>query len=164
MKVCVEEVEPEKKEENLNIEVYLNKKELRAGEEVRIIYKCSSDCYVNIFNISDDGAVTLLLPNRVKSNNFCERDRTYQFPSEEDRKRGIKLIAKLPKDKNKSKEMIKIIATKKDEEIVRLGFKEGIFEVWTPEETGVKTDLILRLSRLEPTEWADAEVIYEIKK
>lgn len=163
MEVCVVEVEPEKGE-SLNVEVYLSKRELKVGDEVSIIYKCDSDCYVNIFNVSDDGAVTLLFPNKFCKNNFCEKGKTYQFPLDEDKKKGIKLVAKLAKGKEHSIEKIKIIVTKKDTDIVRLGFKEGIFEVFTAKDTGVITDLILRLSRLDPTEWGEGSFVYEIRK
>jgi hypothetical protein len=168
IKAYVEEVELEK-EGSLNVEVYLSKRELKAGDEVKIIYKCNSDCYVNIFNVSDDGEVTLLFPNKVCKNNFCEKGKTYIFPSEEDKKKGVKkLVAKLPKNKTKSRETIKIIATRKDIEIVRSGFKEGIFEIFTKEDTGIVTgmvtDLIYRLSRLSPTEWGEASFVYEINR
>ncbi|MDI6865973.1 DUF4384 domain-containing protein, partial [Thermodesulfovibrio yellowstonii] len=117
--------------------------------------------YVYIFSIAADGSVTLLLPNSIMKDNFIRGQEIYSFPSE-----SIKLRAMLLPDfnGNVAEESIKIIATKKKENLISLGFQEGMFQVYDAKSTGMISDLIRRLNQLEPDEWTEATVVYRIKK
>jgi hypothetical protein len=71
----------------------------------------------------------------------------------------------LPGFKGKvAQERIKIIATKKREELLPLGFQEGIFKVYDASSTGMISDLVKRLNQIEPSEWAEAQVLYRIER
>ncbi|MEW6162678.1 MAG: hypothetical protein AB1606_05145 [Nitrospirota bacterium] len=71
----------------------------------------------------------------------------------------------LPDFKGKvAEERIKIIATKKKEELVPLGFQEGMFKVYDSKSTGMISDLVKRLNQLEPTDWAEATVVYRLEQ
>ncbi len=71
----------------------------------------------------------------------------------------------LPDFKGKvAEERIKIIATRKKEDIVPLGFQEGMFNVYDSKSTGMISDLVKRLNQLEPADWAEATAVYTIER
>ena len=125
IKALVEPVYPERGE-GLSIKLSLSKTDMKEGEEVNIFYQVSEDSYAYIFSIAADGSVTLLLPNSDTPDNFIKAGRAYQFPPIDSR---IHLKAMfLPNYKEASvNEKIKIIATRHKEELLSIGFKEGIF-------------------------------------
>jgi hypothetical protein len=76
----------------------------------------------------------------------------------------ITLFARfLPDFKGKSaKESVKIIATKEREDLLPLGFQEGLFLVYDARSTNMISDLIRRLNKLEPDTWTEATSAYTI--
>jgi hypothetical protein len=162
IKALIEPVYPERGE-GLSIKLYLSKTDLKEGEEVKIFYQVSEDAYVYIFSIAADGSVTLLLPNSNMPDNFTRAGRAYQFPSTDS---PIHLKAMfLPNHKEASaEEKVKIIATRKKEELLPLGFKEGIFQVYNVKSTGMISDLVRRLNQIEPTDWTEATAVYNLKR
>ncbi|MEK7196047.1 MAG: hypothetical protein AAB151_00125, partial [Nitrospirota bacterium] len=63
-----------------------------------------------------------------------------------------------------AEERIKIIATKLREDIIPLGFQEGMFKVYDSKSTGMISDLVKRLNQLEPADWAEATVVYKLSR
>lgn len=59
---------------------------------------------------------------------------------------------------------VKIIATRKKEDIISLGFREGMVEVYDAGSTGMISDLVRRLNQLDPADWAEATAGYQIKR
>ncbi len=59
---------------------------------------------------------------------------------------------------------VKIIATRKKEELLALSFQEGMFKVYDARSTGMISDLIKHLNKLDPTDWAETTVIYTITR
>ncbi|MBI5892071.1 MAG: DUF4384 domain-containing protein [Deltaproteobacteria bacterium] len=162
LKALIEPVYPEKGQ-GISIKLSLSKTDLKEGDEVKIFYQASSDCYIYIFSVAADGSVTLLLPNSINQENSLKAGKTYQFPQEGSR---IKLLAKfLPDYKEKlAEEKIKVIATKKKEDIIPLGFQEGFFKVYDAKQTGMISDLVKRLNQIEPTDWTEATAVYILKR
>jgi hypothetical protein len=161
IKALVEPVYPEKGE-GLSAKLHLSKAELRQGEEVDIFFETSSECYVYLFSVAADGSVTLLFPNSRNQENKTEGKKAYKFPAPES---GIKLKAMfLPDYRGKAaEETIKLIATKKKENLLPLGFKEGMFQAYDANSTGMISDLIRKLNQIDPTEWTEATARYIIK-
>ena len=162
IKALIEPVYPEKGE-GLSVKLSLSKTDLREGDEVKIFYQVSEDSHVYIFSIAADGSVTLLLPNSIMQDNFIKAGRAYQFPQTDSR---IHLKAMfLPNHKEASaEEKIKIIATRQKEELLSIGFKEGIFQVYDAKSTGMISDLVRRLNQIEPTDWTETTAIYYLKR
>ncbi|MBI4823895.1 MAG: DUF4384 domain-containing protein [Nitrospirae bacterium] len=158
LKALIIPVYPEKGE-GISIKLSLSKTELKEGEEVKLFYQASSDCYVYIFSVAVDGSVTVLLPNSVNRENFIKAGEPYEFPP---LKSSIRLKALfLPEYReNTAEEWIKVIATKKKEELVSLGFQEGMFKVYDAKSTGMISDLVRRLNQIEPSEWTEAGAGY----
>ncbi|PKN17592.1 MAG: hypothetical protein CVU71_16145 [Deltaproteobacteria bacterium HGW-Deltaproteobacteria-6] len=162
IKALVEPVYPEKGG-GLFAKLHLSKTDLKEGDEVKIFYSVSEDAYVYIFSIAADGSVTLLLPNANMPDNHTRAGRAYQFPPADNR---IQLKAMfLPDYKGAfAEERIKIVATRKKEPLLPLGFKEGVFHVYDEKSTGMIGDLIRRLNQMDLADWAEAAAVYRLKK
>jgi hypothetical protein len=160
LKALVEPVYPEKGQ-GISLKLALSKSVLQEGEETKVVYQSTSDCYVYIFSIAADGSVTLLLPNASNKDNRVLPDRAYEFPPAGS---PVKLEAMfLPDYKGDfAEERIKVIATREQEPIVPLGFQEGMFKVYDAKSTGMISDLVKKLNQLEPTEWTEATIVYKI--
>ncbi|MBI5048800.1 MAG: DUF4384 domain-containing protein [Deltaproteobacteria bacterium] len=161
LKALVKPVYSEKGE-GISVKLSLSKTELKEGEEVKIFYQASNDCYIYIFSVAADGSVTLLLPNSINVDNSVKAGKGYQFLSDE----KIKLQAQfLPGHKEKTaEEKIKIIATRQKEDIIPLGFQQGFFKVYDAKSTGMISDLVKRLNQLEPADWTEATAVYVLKR
>ncbi|MBI5748860.1 MAG: DUF4384 domain-containing protein [Nitrospinae bacterium] len=162
LKSLIQPVYPEKGE-GIHLKLSLSKSDLKENDEVKLFYQSSTDCYTYIFSIAADGSVTVLLPNKITKDNHAKSDKTYEFPPD-----NSEIVLKalfLPDYKNDlAEERIKIIATKKKEEIIPLGFQEGLFKVYDAKSTGMISDLVKRLNQLEPTEWTEATAVYRIRR
>jgi hypothetical protein len=162
IKALVEPIYPEKGE-GLNVKLSLSKTDLKEGNEVQIFYEVSNDAYVYIFSIAADGSVTLLFPNTSAPDHFTRAGKPHTFPPA-----GSPIHLKamfLPDYKGASaEERIKIIATLKKEELLPLGFREGIFQVYDARSTGMISDLVKRLAQIEPTHWAEATSTYLLRR
>jgi len=162
LKSLIKPVYPEKGK-GLSLKAYISKTDLKEGEEVRIFYEASSDCYVYIFSVAADGSVTLLLPNSIHMENLTRGRKAYEFPRSGS---AIHLKAMfLPGYKGKVvEERIKLIATKEKEEILSLGFHEGMFKVYDSRSTGMISDLVKRLNRIDPGMWTEATAVYTLTR
>lgn len=160
IKALVAPAYPEKGQ-GISLKVALSKDVLKEDEETTVQYQASSDCYIYIFTVAADGSVTLLLPNAIQKDNRATKDKAYAFPPAGS---SIRLQAVfLPGFKGRSaEEKIKIIATKKEETIVPLGFQEGMFAVYDAKSTGMISDLVKKLNQLDPADWAEATAVYKI--
>jgi hypothetical protein len=162
IKALVEPVYPERGE-GLSAKVSLSKAELKEGDAVQIFYRVSKDSCVYIFSVAADDSVTLLLPNSNMHDNRARAGKTYQFPPS-DSKIHLKAMF-LPDYKEKSaEERIKIIATRQKEDLLSLGFREGMFQVYDARSTGMINDLVRRLNQIEPTDWSEATATYSLER
>ena len=162
LKALIQPVFPEKGN-GLSVRLSLSKSVLNEGEEVRIFYQVDRESYVYIFVIAADGSVTLLFPNSFNQDNLVKPGKAYQFPAQNS---GISLKAAfLPGFKGESaEETVKVIATRNKEEIISLGFQEGLFKVYDAKSTGMISGLVRRLGGLEPSDWTQAAVVYTIRR
>ncbi|MFP4444852.1 MAG: hypothetical protein ACLFPD_01225 [Desulfosudaceae bacterium] len=65
---------------------------------------------------------------------------------------------------NVAEEKIKLVATRQKEDLLALGFKEGSLQVYDQDSTGLISDLVRRLNRLEPVDWAEASAVYRLQR
>jgi hypothetical protein len=158
----VSPVYPEKGE-GISLKLSLSKTHLKEGENVKLFYQSSSDCYIYVFSVAADGSVTVLLPNSMNRDNHMTAGRAYEFPPKGSE---LKLTAMfLPGYKHKTaEETIKIIATKNKEDLMPLGFQEGFFKVYDSKSTSLIGILTQRLNQLEPSEWTQATGVYRLER
>jgi hypothetical protein len=162
IKVLVEPVYPEKGE-GLSVKLSLSKTDMKEGDEVRVFYQVSNDSYVYIFSVAADGSVTLLLPNSNMPDNFSKAGKAYQFPPKNSQ---IQLKALFLPDCKEitAEEKIKIIATRQKEELLPLGFREGVYQAYDAKATGMIGDLVRRLNQIEPADWTETTAVYNLQR
>jgi len=161
VKALVKPIYPEKGE-GLSAEVFLSKANLKEGESVRISFRTSTDAYAYLFCVAADGSVTLLFPNSSARDNRITARNLYEFPpagSPIDLKAAL-----LPGSGPTAEERIKLIATRSKQDLISLGFQEGVFQVYDSKSTGMISDLVRKLNRLEPGEWTEATAVYTLHK
>ncbi|MBI5195796.1 MAG: DUF4384 domain-containing protein [Nitrospirae bacterium] len=159
LKALIKPVYPEKGE-GMSLKLSLSKTDLKEDDEVKIFYQADTDCYVYIFSVAADGSVTLLLPNSTNQDNGIKAGKPYTFPGA-----GSLQARFLPDYKGKTaEEKIKLIATRKKEDLISLGFQEGLSKVYDAKSTGMISDLIKRLNQLEPADWTEAVAVYTLTR
>lgn len=142
----------------------LNKTVFQEGEEALIKVRSSQQAYIHLFSVTQDGAVTLLLPNRFLTDNRFEANEDYVMPNERLRTLGVKLRVMLPKDARKAVEYIKVIATRKPISLVSDKSPDGVFHTFDGTETGMIKDVVRRLAQLDDEDWTEATLPYEVRK
>jgi len=159
LRALVRPVYPE--EGGIGVTLSLLPAALREGDEVKIQYQTTADCFVYIFSIGADNSVTLLFPNSQMTDNFVTARSRRVFPPENS---GIHLQAMaLPEFKaSRSQEKVKIIATRGRETLLE-GFQEGIFTVYDARSTGLVGDLARKLNQLDQADWGEALAAYTIE-
>jgi len=160
LRILVEPVYPEKGE-GISARLSLSRDQLHEGDDLKIHYQSSADGYVYLFSVAADGSVTLLFPNTLHKDNSVNKGTAYEFPPSGS---PIRLLAAfLPGFKGTvAEEKVKLIATRKKEDLLPLGFQEGMFTTFDATSTGMINDLVRRLNQLDPAEWADATAVYRI--
>jgi hypothetical protein len=144
------------------IEGNLNKSIFFANEEIVITVAASEAAYIHIFNVEQDNAVTVLFPNKFRRDNFVSGKKALIFPDDELREMGVRLRVIPPAGATKALEKIKLIATKRNLELPRGKFDDASFQTYQGHDTGLVTDLMKELTKLEDTEWAEMTVSYEV--
>ena len=130
------------------IDVWLNKPEgsvYHIGEKIEIFFKANKNCYVLIYDITSDGKIELLFPNKYESSNYIVANRIYKIPS-----KNYSLKVSPPE----GKEYVQIIASTKliplFSEIKSLGRIKSFPTLSTNPEKYVQEKIIPYLGK----EWA----------
>jgi len=146
--------------EAIQIKAALTRSELRAGDEIAIQYQLNRDGYVYLFVIAADNSVTQLLPNSELRENKVRAGEQQQFPPQAGTLR-LKAQLQSASQKHGAEERVKIIVTRQPEPILERGFQEG-FAVYDARSTALISDLLKRLTQLEPADWGEATLEYRI--
>jgi len=162
LKTLVDLVYPEKGE-GMSARLSLSKDQLREGEDVKVFYQLGVDGYVYLFSVAADGSVTLLFPNALYKDNLVLGGKGYEFPPAGS---PLRLSAAfLPGFKGAvAEEKVKLIATRKKEDLIPLGFQEGMFTTYDAASTGMINELVRRLNQLDPADWSEASSVYRIQR
>lgn len=163
LKARVRPVQAERKAE-FSLKVVLNQTVFREGEEMEIRISAGQDVYLHLFNIGQDDAVTVLIPNRFVQDTLIRAEQPFVFPDDSLRAMGIRLQVFPPAGAKRATERIKVIATRKKRDLIKAKFREGIFQIYEGKDTGLMTDLLRELALLEDADWAEATVPYEVYK
>lgn len=141
----------------------LNRTRFRAGEEVQTSIESDQEGFVYLLGLYEDSTM-LLLPNEFVPNVRIEAGSTIQFPSDTEARRGIKLIATVPKGQSRVMESVLLIVSKKPIRIDQRPTQDsGVFRFYeNSESVGLHREFIESLGHLEPDEWSFDQVGYEI--
>jgi hypothetical protein len=144
------------------VSVRLNREVYTSGDQAVIQVMPSEDSFLYIFNVTENDHITILVPNRLNPLVKMEGGQTFQFPTPILEERGVTLTTLLPQGKARTLESIKVIATKKPIEALQRFTASGIFQEYSPEETGMVQDLLKTLVLLDPLEWTEGLASYQV--
>lgn len=141
----------------------LNKTVFQDNEEALIKIRSTQPAYLHVFSVTQDGGVTLLLPNKFVERNQITPDQEVMFPNDTLRALGVRLRVSLPKGAKKAQEYIKVIATRKPISLVGTDASTDVFKTYTGGENGMIQDVIKRLAQLEDEDWNETTLPYEVR-
>lgn len=132
------------------------------GEQAQIRLHVTQDAYVYVFNVTEDDHITMLIPNRFMGEQFLPADREYVFPPEALVAKGIQLSTFVPTGKQRSRERIKVIASRHPISALGHQASEAIFQEYRASDTSLLINLARTLATLDPSEWAEHTSTYEV--
>lgn len=115
LKACVVP-RPAAGDKDFFVELELSNQRFRQGDEARLTVTATRDCWVYLYNIYDLGAkdqTALVVPNAQVTEKRLRAGQSWEYPDEEAKKRGVRLVAELPQASDEvSAETIRVIASK----------------------------------------------------
>lgn len=99
-------------DKNFQANLTLNRATFVDGDEGVMQVTVTRDAYIYIYNVELDWNAGLLFPNDYAGDNHLKAGETLTYPSEELRRKGQKVVARLPSGAKVSAEMMRVIASK----------------------------------------------------
>jgi len=103
-------------DKDFSVQLGISSQHYRSGEEAKITVTATRDCWAYLYNIYDLGTkdqTALIVPNENVKEKRLKAGETWEYPDEEARKLGVRLIAELPQaGDDVSAETIRVIASK----------------------------------------------------
>ena len=142
----------------------LNRVVFNEGDEVELRITPTQDAYLYIFNVGPDEHITVLAPNSHEAETPLRANREYHFPSETLLSKKVRLKTWLLPGSKKSSEKLKVVVTRQPVSLLKGQVAEGVFMEYKPSETALLIDLMRALGAMDPADWAEATLAYEVKK
>jgi len=155
---------PAERRGNFAVAARMNRVLFNEGDEVELRITPTQDAYLYIFNVTQDEHLTVLAPNSHESETFVQAGKEYAFPSETLLKKQVKLRTWLLPGTTRSAEKIKVIVTRQPVPLLKGRVAESVFMEYKPSDTAVLIDLMRALGALDPADWAETTLAYEVKK
>ena len=147
---------------HFTVEVKLNSSVFLDGEDVQLSIRSSQDGYVSLFNVTPDGHITILAPNRLMKELKILANKELVFPTKYLRNKGGALRAWVQDTFRGQTEYIKAIVTKEPLLLPGLAVQEGLYRTYQPANTALLRDLLKALSALDPSDWTETTTPYRV--
>lgn len=138
------------------VELQVSNQRFLHGDEAKLTVTATRDCWIYLYNIYDLGAkdqTALVVPNENVKEKRLKAGESWEYPDEEAKKLGVRLVAELPQEGDDvSAETIRVIAS-----------KAALSKTITSPADGGWLGVLRRLNRanVEWTEDAEAYTIYK---
>ena len=138
------------------VELQVSNQRFLHGDEAKITVTATRDCWIYLYNIYDLGVkdqTALVVPNENVKEKRLKAGESWEYPDEEAKKLGVRLVAELPQEGDVvSAETIRVIAS-----------KAALSKTVTSPVDGGWLGVLRRLNRasVEWTEDAEAYTIYK---
>lgn len=138
------------------VELKVSNQRFLNGDEAKLTVTATRDCWIYLYNIYDLGSkdqTALVVPNENVKEKRLKAGEPWEYPDEEARKLGVRLVAELPQERDSvSAETIRVIAS-----------KAALSKTVTSPADGGWLGVLRRLNRanVEWTEDAEAYTIYK---
>ena len=138
------------------VDLGVSSQHYRNGEEARITVTATRDCWIYLYNIYDLGVkdrTALVVPNENVKEKRLKAGESWEYPDEEAKKLGVRLVAELPQASDDvSAETIRVVAS-----------KSALSKTVISPEDGGWLGVLRRLHRSK-VEWTDDVEAYTILK
>ena len=115
LKACVLPLDSDR-DKDFRVELQLSRVHFVQGDEAKLTITATRDCSVYLYDIYDlarDNKTALVVPNQAVPSKVLKAGEAWEYPDDEARKAGVRLVAELPnKDDSISAETIRVVATK----------------------------------------------------
>jgi hypothetical protein len=155
---------PAERRGNFAVTARMNRALFNEGDEVELRITPTQDAYLYIFNVGPDEHITVLAPNSHEPETPLRAGREYVFPSETLLSKKVRLKTWLLPGSTKSSEKLKVVVTRQPVSLLKGQVAEGVFMEYKPSETALLIDLMRALGAMDPADWAEATLAYEVKK
>ena len=124
------------------------------NDDIVIRAAANQDAWFSLFSVDQFGAVSKLYPNEYLKDERMPAGKEIVFPDESCRQSGLKLKVRTPRGRKKAVESVLIIATKE---------KAALLEDRKDQDLTI-TDLMKELSEMDPSQWVEQTVGYEVRE
>jgi hypothetical protein len=97
---------------DFSVQLLLNRPRFQNGDEAVMTVTSTRDAYLYVFNVDMDWNATLIFPNAHAGDNRIGAGRTFVYPDDTLRAKGLRSVARLPAGATISAETIRVIAAK----------------------------------------------------
>ncbi|HAZ08304.1 MAG TPA: hypothetical protein DCZ01_07255 [Elusimicrobia bacterium] len=115
LKACVAPREAAS-DKDFHVELGLSRVRFVHGDEAKIRVTVTRDCFIYLYNVYDLGSqdkTALVVPNEVVAEKQLRAGESWEYPDEEARKRGVRLVAEFARPGDEvSAETIRVVASK----------------------------------------------------
>lgn len=123
-------------------------------DELQLRVGVSESSYVHVFSVSQDGRLIKIVPNQFATNEKLQPGTELVVPDESLRNLGVRLRVQTPSKLTRAIESVLLIATKT---------RHDFLLDKNAEEVTI-TDLMQELSELDPSEWTEKTLGYEVRR
>lgn len=124
------------------------------NDEIVIRASANQDAWFSLFSVDQFGALNKLYPNEYVKEERLPAGKEIVFPDDSCRQGGIKLKVRTPRGRKKAVESVLVIATKE---------KAALLEDRKDQDLTI-TDLMKELSEMDPSQWVEKTVGYEVRE
>jgi hypothetical protein len=104
------------RDKDFRVELQLSRVRFVNGDEAKLTVTATKDCSVYLYDVYDlaaENKTALVVPNEAVPAKVLKAGETWEYPDEDARKRGVRLIAELPNKKDSvSAETVMVVATR----------------------------------------------------
>ncbi|HXT02280.1 MAG TPA: DUF4384 domain-containing protein [Elusimicrobiota bacterium] len=153
LKACVLPLDSDR-DKDFRVELQLSRVHFVQGDEAKLTITATRDSTVYLYDIYDlarDNKTSLVVPNEAVPTKTLKAGETWEYPDEDAKKAGVRLVAQLPeKGDTVSAETIRVIATKTP-------LPESVYD---PKDGGYLG--VLRRLHRSKQQWAEDAAAYTI--
>ena len=156
-------------DKGFKVDVTLSRTRFVDGDEGLIQVTTTRDAYLYIYSVDVDWNAAMLFPNDFVADNHVKAGQALIFPSEDLKKRGVRVKARLPAGATVSAEMIRVIASKEPlpssllDPAARDETQKGTHSTSESLGTGTFLNLMHKLQATQ-TEWVEDAQAFTIYK
>ena len=155
---------PVEKRGSFAVTAKLNRTQFNDGDEAQLRITSTQDAYLYLFDVTPDEHITVLAPNKYEAETRVQHSAEFVFPTDALLQQRVKLRTWLLPGAKQSVEKIKVIATRQPVALLKGQVSEAVFKEYNPRDTALLLDLMRALAALDPADWAETTVTYEVKK